>query len=360
MSAKEVKSAKGSSKKGSNGPDPENIVRYTIYGISGVVAVCLLLAVVFLIIPNTVASAGNQNITRDEFVFFHTQAVNSYMQYNTDKKSMDEFLNQDLGNGLTVNKLAIASATQQVHEYAIQYNLAKKKGLSLTQDEINTMATNIRSFLEETANQYKVSINTISNANFGLPFRKVMKIYEKVMLGDKYANEEITAMTFSDDDYKAYYDENKDTLDRVTARHILLSVDKEKDSEVKIKGLEDKANEILKMVNDGADFATLVKEYSNDTGSVENGGKMTFTRNKMVAEFENFAFNNEPGTTGVVQTEYGFHIIEVMEHLFGYEANAEIIKSQLPAIKYNEKMSDLKEGEYAMTFRNSFGDLFGK
>ena len=92
MNAKQVKSSKVVGKKGKTGPDPENIVRYSIYGISGVVAVCLLLAVVFLIIPNTVATAGDYKISRDEYIFFHTQVLNNYyMNYNTNRLSMDEF-----------------------------------------------------------------------------------------------------------------------------------------------------------------------------------------------------------------------------------------------------------------------------
>lgn len=360
MSAKMVKSAKVGGKKNAKGENAENIVRYSIYGISGIVAVCLLLAVVFLIIPDTVATAGNQKITRDEFVFFHTQAINSYMQYNTEQTDMETFLNQDLGGGVTINQLAIASATQQVHEYAIQYDQARKKGLSISQDELNNTLNSIKKMLEETANQYKVSINTISKANFGLPFRKLAKIYQKSLLGDKYVKEELTSSTFTDDDYMAYYEEHKDQIDRVTVRHILLAVDKEKDSEIKIKGIEDKANELLRRINEGEDFEALVKEFSADTASVENGGKITFARGRMVAEFEKFSFDNEPGTIGVVKTDYGFHIIEVMEHLFGYEANAELVKPKVPIENYQAKLSAFKEGEYAMKFRSSFGNLLKK
>lgn len=357
MSAKEVKSSKVSNKKGNKGENAENIVRYTIYGISGVVAICLLLAVVFMIIPNTVATAGSEKITKDEFIFFHSQAINSYMQYNTEELAPDEFLDQSLGEGLTFRSMAVAAATQQVHEYAIQYDLAKKKGLSLTQDEINNTVTNLRGLLEETANEYGVSINTISKANFGLPFRKVAKMYEKAMLGDKYANDAVTNMNLSDEDYMAYYEENKESIDRVKARHILIGI-AETDSEVKIQGLETKAKDILQQIKDGADFGALVKEHSTDSGSVEKGGEYTFPKGQMVEEFEKFVFDNEPGTVDIVRTVHGFHIIEVMEHMFGYEANAEIVRSRLPSIKYNEELSKLKEGEYAITFRNSFGDIF--
>lgn len=356
MSAKEVKSSKVSNKKGNKGDNAENIVRYTIYGISGVVVVCLLLAVVFMIIPNTVATAGNEKITKDEFIFFHTQAINSYLQYNSDGLDPDEFLDQSIGEGLTFRSMAVAAATQQVHEYAIQYDLAKKNGMSLTQDEINSTLTNLRDMLEETANEYSVSVNIISKANFGLPFRKVAKIYEKAMLGDKYANYAIANMNLTDEDIQNYYEENKENLDRVKARHILLKIE-ETDSEVKIQGIEKKAQELLQQIKDGADFDEYVKEYSQDTGSVENGGQLTFGRNQMVKEFEDFVFNNEPGTIDVVKTQYGYHIIEVMDHLFGYEANADMIRNGLPSVKYNEELKTLKDGTYALKFRNSFNDV---
>jgi foldase protein PrsA len=359
LNAKQVKSSKVVGKKGKTGPDPENIVRYSIYGISGVVAVCLLLAVVFLIIPNTVATAGDYKISRDEYIFFHTQVLNSYyMNYNTNRLSMDEFLKQDLGGGITVQSAAIASATQQVHDYAVYYDLARKNGVSLTQEEINNMITSLRNMMEEPANQYGVSINTISKANYGLPFRKVVKIYEKVFLGDKYANQTVQNKEFTEEEYQSYYEENKDLFDRVTARHILLKIN-EGDSEVKIQGLQKKAEDILQSIKDGeADFEAMVEEYSEDTASVPDGGKFTFRKNQMVEEFEKFCFENEPGTIDIVRTEYGFHIIEVMEHLFGYEANKDIVKSQMPAIKFNEEIKALKEGEYAINFRSSFGSLF--
>ncbi len=357
MSTKDLKTSKGKKGSGKGGADAENIVRYTIYGISGVVAVCLLLAVVFLIIPNTVATVGAQKVTQDEYVFFYQQTLNSYLQYNTEQMDPDQFLNQDLG-GITFRQMAITSATQQVHEYAIQYDLARKNNITLAQDEINNVSNNLMEYLKEVADEYGVSINTVSKANFGLPFNKVIKIYEKLMLGDKFANQQITESKLTEEDYINYYNENSETIDRVKARHILLLVDEENDSAVKIEGIEKKAAEILERVNAGEDFTELVKEFSEDEGSVEAGGEITFARGRMVPEFEEFSFNNEPGTTGIVKSDYGYHIMEVMEHLFGYDANADLVKSQLPSMRYNEKLKELKEGTYALEFRPSFNNIF--
>ena len=67
---------------------------------------------------------------------------------------------------------------------------------------------------------------------------------------------------------KAYYEENKEFLTINTVRHILTRLIKMLDSVLKKKT----AQSILDRVNNGEDFAELAKEYSEDTGSAENGG----------------------------------------------------------------------------------------
>jgi len=100
--------------------------------------------------------------------------------------------------------------------------------------------------------------------------------------------------------------------DTVEAAHILFQVsDKSKDAEAKTK-----AEDVLKKLNAGGDFATLAKQYSQDTGSAPQGGYLgTFKRGQMVKEFEDAAFSLKAGeTSGLVRSQYGYHIIRVMRH----------------------------------------------
>lgn len=78
---------------------------------------------------------------------------------------------------------------------------------------------------------------------------------------------------------------------------------------------EDRGKEVLSKLADGAAFADLAKEYSIDTGSATQGGDLGwFARGVMVAEFEEAAFSLGVGeTSGLVQTDYGYHIIHVLE-----------------------------------------------
>ena len=83
--------------------------------------------------------------------------------------------------------------------------------------------------------------------------------------------------------------------------------------EERAKAIE-KINSIKKQIEEGADFAEMAKKYSDD-GSARDGGNLGWTtRGSFVPEFEGAAFQLEKGQLSeVVETEYGFHIIQLNE-----------------------------------------------
>jgi parvulin-like peptidyl-prolyl isomerase len=106
----------------------------------------------------------------------------------------------------------------------------------------------------------------------------------------------------------------------VRASHILLMTKDPKTKadlskevkEAKHKQIED----ILKRARAGEDFAKLAKEFSEDPGSKDNGGELTFPRGQMVPEFETAAFSlNTNQVSEIVTTVYGYHIIKLSEKI---------------------------------------------
>lgn len=83
-------------------------------------------------------------------------------------------------------------------------------------------------------------------------------------------------------------------------------------------------------LNNGADFATLAKQVSQDEATRDNGGDIGwFPRDVMPPEFENAAFALQPGqVSGVVSTQLGLHIIKVLERDPQRALSPELIQNQ--------------------------------
>lgn len=105
--------------------------------------------------------------------------------------------------------------------------------------------------------------------------------------------------------------------DSVKARHILIpyvgAASAQPDvtqSKEQAKKTADSLLSVLK--KDNSKFGEFVSSYSSDQGSVANGGSYDyFTYNTMVPEFRDYVFQNNVGDMDVVETVYGYHIIEV-------------------------------------------------
>ena len=104
------------------------------------------------------------------------------------------------------------------------------------------------------------------------------------------------------------------TEDRVKTRHILIKSDsttsKEDDTKAKAK-----AQDLLNQIKAGADFATLAKANSQDPGSAAKGGELDFyPRGQLDKAYEEAAYSLKPKeTSGLVKSQFGYHIIQTIE-----------------------------------------------
>jgi peptidyl-prolyl cis-trans isomerase D len=128
------------------------------------------------------------------------------------------------------------------------------------------------------------------------------------------------ATSVTDQDLQAYYDQHRDEYrvpEQVKVNHILIKTPLPgPGGKVDDKAVEEarkKADDVLKQVKAGGDFAKLAEKYSEDPGSAKIGGSLGFIgRGRTVPEFEKAAFSLPKGQTSeLVKSTYGFHIIRV-------------------------------------------------
>lgn len=130
-----------------------------------------------------------------------------------------------------------------------------------------------------------------------------------------------------------FYDKNPDQFKRpeqVRASHILITVQQGADVAAKAAAKR-KAEGVLKQVKAGSDFASLAKANSQDPGSAINGGDLGFfQRGQMVPPFDQAAFTMKPGSTSeLVETQFGYHIIRVVEKKEAGTVSLDEVRPQL-------------------------------
>lgn len=142
----------------------------------------------------------------------------------------------------------------------------------------------------------------------------------------------------SDAELKKFYDENQEkfkTGAQVKASHILVKSEKE-------------AQDILAQLKGGASFEELAKKYSTDSTASKGGDLGWFSKGAMVPEFDKAVFGMKEGAlSGIVKTQFGFHIIKVTgirsAGIRAFDEVKEQIKSSLLPSKQQEIFQKMKE-----------------
>ncbi|HET9741966.1 MAG TPA: peptidyl-prolyl cis-trans isomerase [Terriglobales bacterium] len=154
----------------------------------------------------------------------------------------------------------------------------------------------------------------------------------------------VSGVTVSDDDLKNYYNQHIDQYkvpERVHVRHILIKTPTPgPDGKVDQKAVDAakaKAEDILKQLQNGANFEELAKKDSEDPGSAAKGGDLGwFQHGAMVPEFDKTAFGlqKEGQLSGLVKSNYGFHIIQLLGKQPAHTRSFEEVKSEIgPVVK---------------------------
>ncbi|MFO7569189.1 MAG: peptidylprolyl isomerase [Smithellaceae bacterium] len=184
---------------------------------------------------------------------------------------------------------------------------ADRRNISVTQVEIDRETKKVRDRLptgKKLEDYFKENDMRQEDIALGIRIRKLVQIE----MGEQASPNR--------DDIHQFYQENLErftTGESVHVRHILLAINASDDPATRLNKKE-KIDDIRKQLLDGADFAEMAMRYS-ECPSREKGGDLgMINKNQMVRPFEEAAFSQKINAIGdVVSTEYGHHIIQVIE-----------------------------------------------
>ena len=292
-----------------------------------------------------IASAGDEYIGKGEFNYYLQQGKALAMQAASGEgetltqDSPSEQWNSIMIDGKTAMQYAIDEAKENAKQVLLLKAKAVADGITLSEEDKENIKKQRQNIIDQYGGRYNYE-QYFTEGGFTLEdVEKILtdsayaqKVYEKYFGDD---GEESDKVTVTDEQAKEYYEN-----EFVYVKHILISskdeeaeevpeeteevaegeenseetaAETEEDADAKAKA---EAEELIKKIEDGANFDKLMKEYSDDknseTGEINGADGYVFTKKQMVPEFEEAAFALEVGglTKEPVKTSYGYHIIK--------------------------------------------------
>lgn len=201
------------------------------------------------------------------------------------------------------------SLLDQLVQTKIIYQEAVKRGEAVTNEEI-------KGEFEKAKELSGLTNEEIANnlATQGVSEGDLLERYAKQSTVQKFLDKNlISKIEVTDEEIETFYDENIDQFEKeeqVTVRHILIG-----DEDLDEIARKNKAIELLPTLTED-NFCDKVKEFSTDSGSVETCGEFTFgMSDPLVESFKAISFSQDEGKMGIVQTQFGSHIVWTVEKI---------------------------------------------
>lgn len=231
-------------------------------------------------------------------------------------------------------------------------NAANKQGFKAPEEEIQKNVAELTKSLPEgtSIEQYAeaagISVERIRNEL--IDGMKIRQLIEKIT-GDVTKPDEA--------EVKKYYDDHPEEFKKdesVKASHILISIQGIND-EAEIAKKKEAAEAIRAQLVEakGENFAELATAHSDCPSKAKGGDLGDFGRGQMVPEFEEAAFSQEIGAVGdMVETQFGYHIIQVTEKTPATEMAYADVQEDLTVALFDKRKQDAMQG-YLEELRSS-------
>ncbi len=214
---------------------------------------------------------------------------------------------------------------------------AEKEGITPDPAEIDEYVEELRSIFD-TDDQFRMKLQS-DGFNEESFLRHVGRMLAAKVYLDRIRAD---ASDVQDAEVEQFYENNPRRLtlpEQVRVRHILITW-KPMGTQDDRAAVRKQMEPILKRARAGEDFAALAREFSEDSGTRENGGDTgLFVKGAMVPEFEAVAFSLEPGEiSDLVDTAYGVHILKLEERQEARLVPLDEVREQLREYVREENM----------------------
>jgi parvulin-like peptidyl-prolyl isomerase len=214
---------------------------------------------------------------------------------------------------------------------------AKALGITITDADVDKRLDELKEqFFGGDDKQYQDALK-----EQGLTEEQVKADVRAQVVSEKLFETVTKDVNVTDADIQKYYDENKaqyEVQETRDVRHILVKTKKQ-------------ADDLYAQLQDGADFGKLAKQFSDDPGSKDNGGKYeAVQKGQFVPEFDKYLFSAETNALSKpVKTSFGWHLIEPLSEITPPTTTplAEVkttIRQQLEEQRKNEAMTKWIDG----------------
>jgi len=191
------------------------------------------------------------------------------------------------------------------------YRETQRKGITVEEAAIDEELKTLRGrFADE--EQFKSALSKANLSEVGLRPRLKREIAIQQFITKEFA-EKVTVSAKETKDYYESHPQSFKQPEQVRASHILIKIDPQADESQRAEARK-KIEEIKHKLQEGEDFATLAKAFSQGPSGAKGGDLGYFRRGEMVKPFEEAAFALKPGeVSDPVESRFGYHLIKLIE-----------------------------------------------
>jgi peptidyl-prolyl cis-trans isomerase C len=250
-------------------------------------------------LPPVIARVNGEDVKKEDFDrIIHTMEARAGQPVPPDRR--DEIMRGAIDQLVVYTLLSQESRNRgiKIDDKEIDEKMAQLKGQFPTQE-----------LFEKALKERGMTVESLrKDARVDLSVTKLMEAETAALPGP------------SDLEAKDFYEKNPDRFkqeESVRASHILIRVDPKADAAAKKKARAE-IDAVLKQAKAGADFGKLAQQHSQDGSAAQGGDLNYFSKGQMVPEFDKVAFDlKKDEISGVVTTQFGYHIIKVIDHKAG-------------------------------------------